>query len=73
MGHYTKCPGSLLGHRATFDHEDGRGSGGGKRDDRIIKDGRYYNGAAHLACNLWKGSRRIDYNNGILEDGGIPF
>lgn len=43
---------------ATFDHEDGRGMGGAHRDDRIEKDGKPYNCAAHLGCNYLKGSRR---------------
>lgn len=47
---------------ATFDHEDGRGMGGGKRDDRIEKDGHPYNGAACIRCNSAKGSRFFDYN-----------
>jgi len=44
--------------QATFDHEDGRGMNGSHRDDRIVKDGKPYNGAVHLKCNLEKGSRR---------------
>jgi hypothetical protein len=43
---------------STFDHEDGRGMNGSHRDDRIVKDGKPYNGAVHLKCNLEKGSRR---------------
>lgn len=39
---------------ATFEHKDGRGMGGARRDDRIEK-----NGVAHLACNSQKGSRRM--------------
>lgn len=38
----------------TFEHKNGRGSGGAKRDDRIE-----FNGVAHLACNIRKGSQRI--------------
>lgn len=57
------CPGRLLRREATFEHEGGRGSGGGKRDDRTaLPDGTWINGAAHWACNNWKGSRYIDYN-----------
>src|ERR1700678_3088800 len=37
------CPGFLPFESATFEHEDGRGSGGGHRDDRIEKDGKPYN------------------------------
>jgi hypothetical protein len=43
---------------ATFDHQDGRGSGGGHRDDRIEKDGEPYNCAACAWCNAEKGSKR---------------
>lgn len=57
------CPGRLSEAEATFEHEDGRGMGGGKRDDRIVlPNGQWQNGAAHNACNSWKGSRRIEYN-----------
>ena len=54
--------GLLAEYLATFEHENGRGHGGGKRDDRIaLPDGTWINGAAHAGCNSWKGSRRIDY------------
>ena len=47
----------------TFEHEDGRGMGGARRDDRIsLPDGTWINGAAHRHCNNEKGSRRIAYN-----------
>lgn len=46
---------------ASFDHEAGRGSGGGKRDDRIEVDGVWQNGAVHVLCNGAKGSQRIPY------------
>lgn len=60
-GHAPMCPGGLRKEDATFEHENGRG--GGKRDDRTqLADGRWINGAAHMACNYWKGSVRIDYN-----------
>lgn len=61
-GHIPDCPGRLTLDEATFEHEDGRGMGGGRRDDRIEKDGKRINGAAHFFCNGAKGSRRIDYN-----------
>ena len=48
---------------AVFEHQDGRGMNGSHRDDRIEKDGKPYNGAAHSWCNVQKGSRRIDYNS----------
>lgn len=57
------CPGALFLEEATFEHEDGRGMNGAKRDDRIEKNGRRYNGAAHEQCNFKKGSTFIGYNN----------
>jgi hypothetical protein len=38
----------------TFEHKDGRGMGGARRDDRIEN-----NGVAHWECNSEKGSRRL--------------
>ncbi len=58
----SSCPGRLALADATYEHQDGRGHGGGHRDDRIEKDGKPYNGAAHRLCNSLKASRRIDYN-----------
>jgi hypothetical protein len=44
---------------ATFEHEDLRGMGGSRRDDRIVMpDGTMINLAAHGLCNGIKGSRR---------------
>jgi hypothetical protein len=72
FGHSPVCHprGLLLGYTVTFEHEQGRG--GGKRDDRIEKPdpenpGKVIriNGAAHMTCNSWKGSRFIDYNRGF--------
>ncbi len=55
--------GSLFRCIPTFEHENGRSAG--KRDDRIeLPDGTWINGAAHLQCNNWKGSRKIPYNAG---------
>lgn len=62
LGFCPVCPGSIRDGEATFEHEHGRGAG--KRDDRIYRDGRWLNGAAHWQCNQWKGSRHIDYNAG---------
>lgn len=45
---------------AMFEHWDGRGHGGGHRDDRIEKDGKPYNGVAHPTCNSDKGSKRYN-------------
>lgn len=44
---------------ATFEHEIGRGHGGGHRDDRIEIDGKPYNSAVHGMCNVKKGSVRL--------------
>ena len=62
-GRVTGCPGALRLADAVFEHQDGRGMGGGHRDDRIVKDGKPYNGAAHAWCNSKKGSVRMDYHN----------
>lgn len=59
-GHSPMCPGRLREEDASFEHENGRSAG--KRDDRIEKNGRLINGAAHVICNIWKGSRRVRYN-----------
>lgn len=57
------CPGYLSISEATFEHGEGRGMGGSRRDDRIEvpdKDGKLVpiNGAAHPVCNVEKGSVR---------------
>jgi hypothetical protein len=53
------CGGPMnLGDSATFEHTDGRGMGGGHRDDRTEINGKPYNSAAHGWCNVLKGSRR---------------
>lgn len=63
-GYAPMCPGKLNPEEATFEHEHGRGAG--KRDDRIVRStGKWINGAAHATCNVWKGSRYIDYNRGF--------
>lgn len=65
-GYAPMCPGVMSSNHATFEHEYGRGAGGAKRDDRTeLPDGIWINGAAHRACNKWKGSRYIDYNRGF--------
>jgi hypothetical protein len=78
------CPGNLNWADATFDHEIPRGYGGGSQDDRIeVKEKKrnghakvkWQNGAAHEACNMKKGSRRINYNakrNGDIDWELIP-
>lgn len=48
--------------KADFEHETGRGMGGGHRDDRIAdEDGKPINGAACRAHNSAKGSKRGGY------------
>lgn len=46
---------------ATFDHQDGRGMGGARRDDRIEVNGIPLNAAVHGLCNTQKGSRCVEY------------
>lgn len=50
----------------TFEHEAGRGHGGGHRDDRIFnEDGSWKNAAAHSLCNGLKSSRRFHWIDGL--------
>jgi hypothetical protein len=42
----------------TFEHDEGRGSGGSRRQDRIEKDGKPINSIACWWCNAKKGSVR---------------
>lgn len=46
----------------TFEHQDGRTAG--HRDERIEKDGKWYNAALHGVCNGLKGSRRFHWVEG---------
>lgn len=72
-GYAPGCPGHCEASDATFEHEWGRGFGGGKRDDRIIlPSGIWINGAAHQICNAWKGSRYIDFNRGFQRPKPVP-
>lgn len=59
--------GRLSIDEAQFDHEVGRGLGGGHRDDRIEIDGKPQNAAVCAWCNILKGSRRIPYFEGLLD------
>jgi hypothetical protein len=64
-----RCPIELPLRLAQFDHSSGRGMGGsrggaGKRDDRILIEGKPVNCAACGYCNAEKGSRRLDVSNG---------
>jgi hypothetical protein len=72
FGYFSQCAGALREGRVAFEqtvfeHEAGRTAG--KRDDRIEKmvDGKLkrINGASCGFCNLAKGSRRINYNDGL--------
>lgn len=60
-GHCALCPWYL---GVTFDHQDGRGAGGGHRDDRIEIDGKWHNAALCHTCNMAKGSRRYSWQDG---------
>jgi len=52
---------------ATFEHEQGRGMGGGHRDDRTHdSDGNPINGASCLFHNSQRGSRRKEIFKGIF-------
>jgi hypothetical protein len=63
-GHAPMCPGPLRLEDSTFEHENGRGVDGSKRDDRIeLPNGKWLNGASHYVCNQWKSSRKIRYNS----------
>ena len=62
-GFLPSCPGKLLLKDCSFDHENKRGAGGSKRDDRIsLPDGTWINGVSHLQCNSAKSSRYIPFN-----------
>ena len=73
-GFLPSCPGKLLLKDCSFDHENKRGAGGSKRDDRILvpepETGRikWQNGACHGLCNGIAGSRYFPYNEGRYED-----
>lgn len=49
---------------ASFDHEAGRGHGGGHRDDRIEVDGQWKNAAVCVVHNGLKGSKRYKWQEG---------
>lgn len=58
------CGRAMAGWTLTFDHQAGRGLGGGHRDDRIEVDGNWQNAALHGACNIGKGSKRYEWRDG---------
>lgn len=49
------CGKPLALQNATFEHQRRRGMGAAWRDDRILKDGQEWNGAAHWVCNGERG------------------
>ena len=53
--------GWITREEATFDHQAGRGSGGGHRDDRTEVRGQWQNAALCIHCNGAKGSRRYHW------------
>ena len=57
----TRIAGSVM----TFDHQAGRGHGGGHRDDRIVDEqGNWINAALCMSCNGKKASKRYHWKNG---------
>lgn len=55
----------IAGSMMQFDHQDGRGSNGGHRDDRIVdEEGDWINAALCANCNSLKGSKRYHWLNG---------
>jgi hypothetical protein len=61
MGRCAICLLPMRIEAATFDHANGRGLSGSKRDDRILVDGKWQNAALCWDCNMRKASRRIPY------------
>jgi hypothetical protein len=63
-----KCTGikHLSISEATFEHDEGRGHGGGHRDDRIEVDGKPLNSVACPWCNSMKGSIRKSILDGMV-------
>jgi hypothetical protein len=62
--HLGCCAGPLRLEDSTFEHEHGRGLGGGKRDDRIeLPNGKWINGASCYRGNQMKGGNKLAYND----------
>jgi len=54
---------------AQFDHQAGRGHGGGHRTDAVLDvEGNWINAAVHGICNIRKGSKRYHW----LEEKYVP-
>ena len=60
----SRCPVFIPLEQATFEHQDGRGMGGAKRDDRTEIDGKPYNMVACIHCNFLKGSKPLQLPEG---------
>lgn len=60
-GNCAICGNSLELRFAQFDHQAGRGHGGGHRDDRTVVDGQWNNAAVHGLCNIRKASTRYTW------------
>lgn len=61
--------GKLAFGECTFEHDNGRGHGGGKRDDRIEIGGKPINSVACWFCNNKKGSQPL---SAFLNEHVIP-
>lgn len=59
------CHNPLIFLWVQFDHQEGRGSGGGHRDDRIEIHGQWHNAALCSDCNTRKGSVRYYWQDGL--------
>jgi hypothetical protein len=60
LGYCTICLKPMRIEEATYEHSEGRGMGGGHRDDRIEVKGVWQNAAVHGMCNVLKGSVRLE-------------
>lgn len=64
-----KCAICHLWKDLWFDHEAGRGSGGGHRTDAILdRKGEWINAALCYECNSEKGSKRFKWENGLYRE-----
>lgn len=59
----------LVGAKLRLDHQDGRGHGGGHRDDRILDEkGMWMNAGLCDFCNGCKGSKRYHWIEGKYQE-----
>jgi len=64
-GNCAICGEFMYGNEYAFDHQDGRGHGGGFRNDAILDaEGNWLNAALCHSCNGKKGSKRYQWLNG---------